>query len=183
MGVRSRGARVDDRSFQVFHRALHPEWFAVRAHERLTFGPWEADVRIVDGGHAIVFGSTGIRLTEVLCGPETSLPLQGLLLNSPIRHERTTVLRPGGRAVYQACLEVERVDPEVFRHLCEEMSLDAAGPRIVHVARSTNRLAPPPMSLIRVDRLPRGISVQAFHTFPEDLAVFRSQSLVEAADD
>jgi hypothetical protein len=174
---------VADRTFQVFHRALHPEWFSVRAHERLAAGPWEVDVRIVEGGHVVVFGHQGVRLTEVLGARENALPLGGLLLNSPIRHERTTVLRPGGRIVYQVCLEVEQVDPEVFRHLCEETTLDARRGRIFHAFPASNRLSPRPLSHIQIERLSGGISIQTFHSFPEDLAIFRSQSLVEADPD
>ncbi|WP_240911436.1 DUF2617 family protein [Paludisphaera soli] len=168
-----------DRSFQVFHRALHPEWFAVRAHERLEAGPWQADVRIVEGGHAVVFGHEGVRLTEVLGVRGNALPLEGLLLNSPIRHERSTVLRPGGRIVYQVCLEVEQVDPEVFRHLCEETTLDASRGRLFHAFPAANRMSPRPLSQIRVERLAGGLSLQTFHSFPEELAIFRSQSLIE----
>jgi len=181
MGVGSGHARVSDRTFQVFDRALHPEWFTVRVHERFELGAWEADVRIVEGGHAVVFGSQRGRLTEVLSGPEVPLPTSGLLLNSTIRHERTSVLRPGGVAVYQVCLEVEHVDAEVFRHLCEEMTLDAGPGRLAHSFRVANRMAPRPLSHIRVERLAHGLSVHAFHSFPEDLAIFRSQSLFELA--
>ena len=38
---------------------------------------WEADVRIIEGGHAVIFGSGKVRLTEVLAGPETILPESG----------------------------------------------------------------------------------------------------------
>ncbi|MDG3002774.1 DUF2617 family protein [Paludisphaera mucosa] len=171
-----------DRAFQVFQRALHPEWFSIRAHERFALGPWEADVRIVEGGHAVVFGSQQVGLTEVLGGPETCLPPEGLLLNSPVRRERTTVLRPGGLMLYQACLEVERVDLAVFRHLCDEMTIASRHGCLVHSFPAVNRMAPRPVSHIRVDRLARGLSIQTFHSFPDDLAILRSQSLFELTD-
>ena len=179
MEVGSGRARVSDRTFQVYERALHPEWFSVRAHARHALGPWQADVRIVDGGHVVVFGSGGVRLTQVLRGPETHLPPAGLLLDSTIRQERTTVLRPGGVAVYQVCLEVERVDAEVFHHLCEEMTLDAGPGRLIYTYPGSDRMAPRPLSHLCVERLARGLSVQTFHSFPDERAVFRSQSLFE----
>ena len=181
MGAGTRGIRVADRTLRVFERALHPEWFSVRAHERFSLGHWEADVRIVEGGHVIVFGGGETRVAEVFGGPETVLPPQGMLLNAPVRRERSVVLHPGGRIVYQACLEVERVDPEVFRHLCEEMIFDARGGRLFHAFPSANRMRPGALSHIRVDRLAAGASIQTFHSFPEDLAVFRSQTLIEIA--
>ena len=179
MGVSSGRARIADLAFQVFARAIHPEWFAVRGHRRLTQEGWEADVRIVEGGHVIVFRCGTVRLTEVLTGPEIVLPAPGLLFDSPIRHERSTTLRPSGIVDYQTCFEVERVDREVFAHLCDEMTLDAARGRLFHRFAPSNRLAPAPISLIHVESRTRGLSVQSFHSFPDEGAIVRTQSLFE----
>lgn len=171
--------RVGDRAFRVFGKAVHPEWFSVRAHERFALGPWEADVRIVEGGHAVVFAAGGTVVTEVFGARDVPMPAGGLLLVSPLDRERSAVVRPGRDVTYQACHEVERADPEVFRHLCEEATLDAHRGRLFHEHPTANRLAPRPISHIRVDRLARGVSIQAFHSFPGELAVLRSQSLFE----
>lgn len=179
MSVRFGRARVADLAFQVFEKPIHPEWLSVHAHRRFARGEWEADVRIIDGGHAVGFRSGSIVLTEILAGPESLPPSSNLLFNAPIQRERSTAIRPRGLVEYQACLEVERVDPEVFRHLCEEMALDAARDRIFHQFEPANRLAPPPLSHLRVDPLPRGISIQTFHSFPSELAIVRSQSIYE----
>ncbi len=132
MGSSLGQSKVADLSFQVFGRALHPDWFAVRAHRRVALDGWQADIRIVDGGHAVLWRSGDVLLTEVLAGPSTSLPEPGLLFHSPIRHERAAALRPRAGVEYQTCFEVERVDPEVFAHLCDEMTLDAHRDRLFH---------------------------------------------------
>jgi hypothetical protein len=179
MGVHSDRARVADLSFQVFNRAVHPEFYATRVHRRIPQGRWEADVRIIAGGHAISFGSGTTRLTEILCGPETLLPEPGLLFQSAVRSERTARIESGGVIEYQTCIEVERVDPEVFRHLSAEMAADADRQTLVHRFGSRNRLAPPPMSQVRIDPRARGLSVHSTHTFPEEFALVRSLSLYE----
>jgi hypothetical protein len=179
MGVSSGRSRVADLAFQVFNRAVHPDWFAARGHRRVTQAGWEADVRIIEGGHAIVWAAGPIRLTEVLSGPETPLPEPGLLYHSTVRHERATSLRPGDRAEYQTCFEVERVDPEVFAHLSDELTLDATKGALFHRFAPTNRMAPAPISRIHVESRARGLSIQCFHTFPDERAIVRTQSLFE----
>jgi hypothetical protein len=179
MGVSSGRSRVADLSFQVFHRTLHPEWFTTRASRRIERQGWGADLRIIEGGHAVLFRSGSIGLTEILCGPETVLPEPGLLFHCHPRHERSTHLRPGGLIEYQCCVEVERVDLEIFRHLCEEMALDASRESLLHRFRSSNRLAPPPLTHIHVDVRPNGLAIQSFHTFPDECAIVRTQSLFE----
>lgn len=179
MGVSYGRSRVADLAFQVFSRAIHPDWFTVRQHRRVGQDGWEADIRIIEGGHAIIFRAGAVRLTEVLSGPETLLPEPGLLFHSPIRRERATSLRPGGAIEYQSCFEVERVDPEVFAHLSDEMTLDASRGRLFHRFAPVNRMAAAPISHIHVESRVRGLSVHAFHTFPDERAIIRTQSLFE----
>lgn len=179
MGVGPVRTRLGDGAFRVFGKAVHPEWFSVRAHERFALGPWEADVRIVEGGHVVAFSTAGGVVTEVLGARDAALPAGGLLVESPIDGEDSVSLRPIRRVSYQACHEVERVDPEIFRHLCDEAATDPGPGRLFHAFAASSRLAPRPIVHVRVDRLPRGVSVQTFHSFPDELAVLRSQSLFE----
>jgi hypothetical protein len=179
MGVSFGRSRVADQAFQVFARAVHPDWFAVRQHRRVTQDAWEADVRIIEGGHAIIFRSGAVRLTEVLAGPETHLPEPGLLFHSPIRRERSVSLCPADVLEYQTCFDVERVDPEVFAHLSEEMSLDARTGQLFHRFAPANRMAAAPISHIHVEARVKGLTVHAFHSFPDERAIIRTQSLFE----
>jgi Protein of unknown function DUF2617 len=179
MGVGFGRSSVTDLAFQVFNRSLHPEWFTTREFRRVEHKRWAADVRIVEGGHTAVFSSGPVRLTEVLCGPETVLPEPGRLFHSHLRRERSTILRPDGTIEYQSCLEVERVDIEIFRHLCEEIALNASGNLLFHRFPASNRLAPPPISHIQISARAGDLSIQSFHSFPDECAIVRTQSLFE----
>jgi Protein of unknown function DUF2617 len=179
MGVRSGGSRVGDLTFRVFDRTLHPDWFATREFRRIEQLGWEADLRIIDGGHAVVFRAGTIRLAEILSGPETTLPEAGLVFHSQVRREKSATVRPGGGVEYQNCLEVERVDLEIFRHLCEEIRLDGSRNRLYHSFPSSNRLAPAPISHVVVTPRINDLSIQWFHTFPDECAIVRTQSLFE----
>jgi hypothetical protein len=179
MGVRSGGPRVAELAFQVFDRTLHPEWFRVRAHRRYAQAGWEADVRIVEGGHVVLWGCGPIRVAEVLVGPETELPEAGLLYRSAIRSERSASLRPGPGIEYQTCFAAERIELEVFAHLSDELIADAGRGSLFVRHGASSRLAPAPLSRIYVEARARGLSVQAFHTFPDERAIVRTQSLFE----
>ena len=179
MGVSFGRSRIADEAFQVYARVIHPDWFTVRQHRRVTQDGWEADVRIIEGGHAVIFGSRGVCLTEVLAGRETALPEPGLLFHSPLRRERSVSLRPGDVVDYQTCFEVERVDPEIFAHLSDEMVLDAARGRLFHQFAPASRMAAPPISHVHIEARVKGLSVHAFHSFPEECAIIRTQSLFE----
>ena len=106
-------------------------------------------------------------------------PEPGLLFHCHLRREGTAHLRPGGEVEYQSCIEVERTDPEIFRHLCEEAALDAARDGLFHRFRSANRLAPAPLSHLHIDAQAGTLAIQSFHTFPDECAIVRTQSLFE----
>lgn len=179
MGVRSGGPRVADLAFQVFDRTFHPEWFDVRAHRRYAQAGWEADLRVVDGGHVLLFGCGPVRVAEILTGPETELPEPPPLYRSAIRAERSAKLRPGPGVEYQTCFAAERIDAEVFAHLSEELIADEGRGSLFVRHGAASRMAPSPLSRIYVDARPRGLSIQAFHTFPDERAIVRSQTLIE----
>ncbi|WP_165221345.1 DUF2617 family protein [Aquisphaera insulae] len=179
MGIGSGRAPVAELAFQVFGRALHPDWFATRAHRRVSLPRWEADVRIIEGGHAVIFRHDRARLTEILAGPETSLPEPGRLYRSPIRSERTASLHPDGSIEYQSCFEVEHLHPDVFRHLSEELTVSLPKGDLVHHLRSRNRLLPAPISQVHIEPRAAGLTVLAIHTFPDENAIVRSSSLCE----
>ncbi len=179
MGVGFGRSSVADMTFQVFNRSLHPEWFTTREFRRFEQKRWSADARIVEGGHVVAFSCGAVRLTEILCGPETVLPEHGRLFHSHLRRERSAMLKPDGTLEYQSCLEVERVDLEIFLHLCEEIALTASGNRLFRRFPASNRLAPPPISHIELSASGGVLSIQCFHSFPNECAIVRTQSLFE----
>lgn len=180
MASNSSRPRVPDLTFQVFARTLHPDWFAVKAHRRVVQDGWDADVRIIEGGHVIHWRFDRYRLTEVLAGPDLLLPESGLIFHSHVRHERSTTLRPGEGVEYQNTFEVERCDVEVFDYLCAEATLDSTREGLYYSFATTNRLSPPAVSLIRFESRTNGLSIHTFHSFPAERAIVRTHSLFES---
>ncbi len=181
MGVESGQTKVGELLFRVYQRALHPDWFTPRAHRRLAQKRWTADVRVIDGGHAITWSAGSSRISEILSASDSALPDTGQLFRSPVRHERSASLAPSSGLQYQTCFEAERVDPVVFSRICDELALDASRQCLIHRAKAPNRMAPQPLSYVRLDSTPRRLSVFCVHTFPDELAIVRTQSLFELA--
>jgi hypothetical protein len=50
---------------------------------------------------------------------------------------------------------------------------------LAHRFGSKSRLAPAPLSFIQTDEGPRSLFVHTFHTFPDNCAVVKTQSLFE----
>ena len=166
--------------FRVFGRSLHPDWFSVRVHQRVVQDGWDADVRLLDGGHAVHWRCERHRLTELLVPAGLVLPDMGQLYQSQLGHEKSTSLRPGQGVEYLTSFEVERCDLPVFDHLCAEATLDASREGLFTTFASSNRLNPQAISLIRFESRSQGLSIHTFHSFPAERAILRTHSLFEA---
>lgn len=167
--------------FQLFGRPLHPELFEPCGSRSFDRGPYAVTVAITSGGHVVSWRHGSLTLTEVATGVGQPLPQRRRLLSHRIGAERSDRVTCRGGATYQTCFQLESIAPELFWSFQEE--LVAAGSRrgLFHRFESGGRLSLGAVSWIDVETRPRGLLVQAFHTFPDDLAIVKSQSLFEVS--
>jgi hypothetical protein len=84
-----------------------------------------------------------------------------------------------GGARYQVSFSLEPVVPEVFWTFQQELAHDGDREGLLHRFDSSGRIALGALSYINVETRNRSLLVQAFHTFPDDYAIVKSQSLFE----
>ena len=84
-----------------------------------------------------------------------------------------------GGACYQVCFQLETVAPEVFWTFQQELCVSGIKDGLFHRFESGGRMALGAVSWIHLETRSKSLLVQAFHTFPEDLAIVKSQTLFE----
>jgi hypothetical protein len=169
-------------AFRLYERAIHPELFDVYASARFSGRNWTANVRISAAGHIIEFRDAAQVVTEVTGPVSHSLPDRGLAVGHRLGGGKdwSFQLPRGLKADFSA--HVEAVDAEVFRGLDQELCVDAREATLSYRFPGGHRLQPSPISVIQIETLPRGLLIHAYHTFPENFAVLRTQSLFEAGE-
>ena len=177
LSVRPRAAEL---VFQLYGRVLHPELFEVCASRAIDRGDWAATVAITGLGHVVTWRRDGLTLTEVTTAAGEPLPVKRRLLSHRVGGERSERLECRDGTRYAACFQIERADAEVFWTLQQELAEAGAKRGLLHHFDAPGRMALGALSWIDVETRPRGLFVQAFHTFPDDLAIVKSQSLFEA---
>lgn len=165
--------------FHVYGRSVHPELFRIHAERRYDLDRFSAILRLCDAGHQIELRHNGQTLTEIAADGEQEFPKHRRLLDRKLRGFRDDGFRLESGLKYQVSYQLERVDPEVFANLHEELINDCPRADLAYRFPPANRLAAEPISLIRADLSPRSFLVHAYHTFPESLAIVKSQSLFE----
>jgi hypothetical protein len=164
--------------FQLYGRPLHPELFEVLSRRRFRRAGYVLDLWITTTGHVISWKGRRGQLTELTAGPE-KLPSWGQLLSHRMRGERCDMLGTTPGLNYQVSFQVESLAPEQFLTIHRELIHAGNTSGLTHVSGPNHRWALTPVSSIHVDAWGGGLSLSTFHTFPEESAVVKTQSLIE----
>jgi Protein of unknown function DUF2617 len=171
--------RVEDLVFQVYGRPLHPELFDLLALRRVRQEDWDLTLRITRTGHVIIWQNDQVCLTEVVAADDEPLPQDRRLLDYRLRGERQDRLLCGDGVHYQMSFQIETLPPEIFLHIHDEILADGAKRGFLHNFQPHHRLALAPLGFLTLEGRPGCIVINAFHTFPDEHAIVKSQSLIE----
>jgi hypothetical protein len=165
--------------FQLYGRPLHPELFEICCSRRVERGDYSAKIEITSAGHVITWRYAGLTLTEVAASAQPALSKQRRLMSYSVKGPRKDRVDCRGGVSYQMNFELEHLAPEVFWVVQQELTLDGLVQGMLHRFDSGGRVALGALSYINVETRQRQMLVQAFHTFPDDYAVLKSQSLFQ----
>jgi hypothetical protein len=172
--------KVAELVFHLYGRALHPELFEVCSTRTVRRGGYEATISITTAGHVVTWKYQGLTLTEVATAAHHPLPQRRRLFSHRLRGQRSERVECRGGCRYQMSFQLEPVEPEVFWTYQQELSADGVQQGMLHQFDSSGRMALGAISYINVETRNRSLLVQAFHTFPDDYAIVKSQSLFES---
>ncbi len=169
---------IETMSLQLFRRPLHPELFQRLGVRRLVRADWRLEMWLTVSGHVVSWTGPAGHLTEVAAAAE-ELPEGGRLLRHRLEGQRSAWVGGPHGIQYQVTFQVERLAPEPFFRVHDELRSGLGRDSFVFVEETNHRLSLSPVRAIYWETRPRWISAFAFHTFPDEWAVVRTQSLIE----
>ena len=169
--------KIAELMFQVYGRPLHPELFEIFSTRCVSRGDYEATIHITSAGHVVAWRYRGLTLTEVACSGSHPLPQKRRLLHYRLKGQRSDELECRGGVRYEMNFLLEPVRPEFFWTFQQELSVDGVRQGMLHRFDSSGRMALGALSYVNVEARNRSLRIQAFHTFPDDYAIVKSQSL------
>jgi Protein of unknown function DUF2617 len=170
---------VQEMIFSLYARPLHPELFETLACRQVQREDYTLTVRITPEGHVLTWQSPDVYLAEVTAGAQQLLPSSGNLIRHRFQGERSNAVKPLRGVGYQICSQLEILPPEIFVHVHEEIRADGAKRGLLYQHCPHHRLALSPLGFITVEAWRGTLSVNTFHTFPDDCAIVKTQSLIE----
>jgi Protein of unknown function DUF2617 len=179
MSVYSLRPRVSNLVFQLYGRPLHPEFFDILAMRKIQREDYELTVRITRTGHVITWENRDVALTEVTAAADQPLPEKRRLLSYRLRGEHSDSLLCAHGISYQMSFQVEVLAQEVFLHVHDEILADGGKRGLLHNFQPNHRLSLAPLGFVAADAKAGCLILTTFHTFPDEHAVVKTQSLIE----
>jgi hypothetical protein len=170
--------RVADVVFRLYSRPLHPELFDVLACRTVLRDGYTLSVRLTRTGHLLAWTSGRIHLSEAIATIDMQLPGSGCCLGHRFDGGQSGKSRVGS-VRYQVSSQVELLQPEQYLHVHEELAEEGSRKGMVFHCKSGNRLGLSPLGVVIVQTVPHGLNTSAFHTFPDERAIIKTQSLIE----
>jgi hypothetical protein len=197
--VLSARPKVAELVFQLYGRALHPELLEVYRSMRVERGDpeasapdqvgYEARVEITSAGHVVTWRRGKLLLTEVAASAHQPMPEKRRLFSERIDCEHTEAVDCRGGVRYEVTFALETVTPTALAAYQKEIDLAALATGqgnsahddravLVHRFDTSARVGLGAMSYVDLQARDRTLRVRALHTFPDDNAIVRSQSLI-----
>jgi hypothetical protein len=169
--------RIAELVFQLYGRSLHPELFEVHGTRRIERGGYIANIQITNAGHVVSWQYDGITLTEVAASAQHPLPQRRRLMSHRLKGTCKDHVECRGGVTYQVEFSLEPVDREDFWTYQKELTQSGVKDGLLHCFESSGRFGLGALSYVNVESRDRSLKVQAFHTFPDDYAIVKSQSV------
>ncbi|MCP4505262.1 MAG: DUF2617 family protein [Fuerstiella sp.] len=170
-----------DMVLRAFERPIHPELFDAAKQCTIRFGGQKAQMRLGPTGHLLEFRTDKSVVTEVAATKYEGFPEHLKVIDRRLIGYRTHMIDlPQVR--YHCSYQLESVPLDVYLQLHREFEMDAQNATISLVVPGATPQSPDCISLLKCDVLQEGLVVHAFHTFPENAAILRTQTLFELLD-
>ncbi|TWU66493.1 hypothetical protein V7x_20600 [Crateriforma conspicua] len=168
--------KVAELAFHVFSRSLHPELYVVHQSRRIERSNYESRIELTNCGHVVTWNAAGGTLCEVATSARQPLPKRRCLLTQPLKGSRTETAECRGGVSYRTHFQLESVEPDMFWMVQKQLG---NGPTegLLHRFDSSGRMAFGALSYINIELRLRSMLVQAIHTFPDDYAIVKVESL------
>lgn len=169
-----------DLNLYVFDRPLHPELFPHYAAYRVSQGRYHADVSIIGLGHLVTVSTSEGCLTELLSRPSESLPSRGILTRFRLKGERDHERTTPDNWVYLVSTQVEQMDEALYKSVHFDLLRHAEKRgRLVTYENTGVDSELTPFTYVDHEARDSEFHVHAFHAFPHERTLVKTQSIIE----
>ena len=170
--------KIAELSFQLYGRTLHPELFEIYKTKEFKRGSYTARLDITSAGHLITWRTEHLTLSEVATSAHNPLPQRRKLVSRRLLGTHSEQIEYLGGVKYETTFSLEPSTAELFWAFQQQLNKSDHHEGLVHSFDSSGRMAMGAISYIYAELRDRTFRVQAFHTFPDDCVLVKTQSVI-----
>jgi len=166
----------------LYNRTLEPDLFHIFRQCSVERAGYRAELWIIGASHVmnVQLPAPGMALAEVLTGTEDSLPSEGRIEIIEKVGNRCGLHHAADRLNYTARLDSFAYPKEDFRQREADLLAAQTSNRLSYRFPAEEGLLTAPVTVLDVLRADENaLEVQTFHTYPEELTIVITHSVVE----
>jgi hypothetical protein len=168
-------------TFQLVDRPIHPEFIVDRMASRVfERDGYRLELHLTTAGHLIQWSCQDRAwLVEVLGDGKQPVPDNRDLFVHRIGGERSELYSPAEGVTYRTCFAIERMPEAVYFQMDAELRDESRRSGVLQLLSTTDRLGVTPLSFVDLQARTNSLIIHTYHTFPEDYAIVKSQTLID----
>ncbi len=171
--------RIDDLHFYLYQRALHPELFHIHQVQHVEQRRYHAELWIIGLAHVVTVQFGKSFLAELISDENEVLPKMGLVTSFRFRGERDHSQSFPDGLRYMLSSQVEKMSANLFPSSHRDLVRHAQKRGMFAAFKEWESDGLAPFTFIDYEAREREFHVHAYHAFPEDMTLLKTQSIFE----
>jgi hypothetical protein len=170
---------VSELTFSLFQRPLHPELFTIFGRRHLKTENYEMMLWATGCSHVVSVFVGDMCLTELISPNSMLLPKRGLIERFQFRGQRTHKCSLSRGLNYMTDFQIEKMSANLYRQSHTDLQRFARnrGMFIAFPEYAAGGLEP--FSYIDFEARRHELHIHAFHAFPDQVTIIKTQSLFD----
>lgn len=170
-------AAVEELTFNLFQRPLHPELFQIYASRRLKTSKYEAIIWVTGCTHVVSVFSGGMCLSEVISSPGQMLPQRGLVERFQFRGPRSHKCTLSRGMSYMTDFQVEKMSPALYQRSHTDLERFAQNRGVFVKFPESESSGMQPFCYVDFEARRSELHVHTFAAYPDQVTIIKTQSL------
>ncbi len=170
---------IDQLTFSLFQRPLHPELFQIYASREIKTERYQALLWVTGCTHVISVFSGNECLTEVISTPSQLLPTRGLMERFQFRGPRTHKCTLSRGVSYMMDHQVEKMTPTLYRQSRSDLERFARNRGLFVNFPELEVGSLEPFCFVDFEARQSELHVHTFSAYPDQVTMVKTQSLFD----
>jgi len=170
---------IDQLTFSLFQRPLHPELFQIYASRQLKTEKYEALIWVTGCTHVVSVFAGDVCLSEVVSTPGQLLPHRGLVERFKFRGPRTHKCTLSRGVSYMTDFQIEKMSANLYRqsHMDLERFARNRGVFVKFPELEVDSLQP--FCYVDFEARRTELHIHTFAAYPDQVTMIKTQSLFD----